>query len=433
MTGPNLHFPRLACIGLVILTTTAMSRTSATPGGADSRTEPEPAARTAGDTQLGERLFRKNWTALTEPNSTDRRRVGPLFNAASCQICHNDGLGGHALPDSGPAPVALVIQLESRLRHAGADTEGDPVYGRVLNTQASPGAVPEGRVVVRYVERYGYYYPDGTRWRIRVPHYSIEGPSLGPLAPTTVIKPRLAPSLLGSTLLESVPESAIDGSAHAGAGIPAWDWINGKRVLGRFGWQGASTSVRVQTTTAFAREMGITSADHPADDRTPAERGYSKRPSPESADVLDEEVSALVAFQRTLVVPESPPGNANTAGPRLFSELGCSACHLDSLPTASGGSIHPYTDLRTHNLGVEMADEDVTGKKVVSRWRTAPLWALGYRRRENTHFGLLHDGRARTAEEAILWHGGEAAVARRRFAELGPRSRSLLLSWLDSL
>ncbi len=403
----------LACV--VILTITAMFCTSAT----------------AGDTQLGEQLFRKNWTALAEPDSADRRRVGPLFNAASCQICHNDGLGGHAPSDSGPAPAALVIQLEARLRHAGADPEGDPVYGRVLNTQASPGSVPEGRVVVRYLERYGYYYPDGTRWRMRVPHYSIEGLSLGPLAPTTVIKPRLAPSLLGAALLESVPESAIAGPAPAGA--PAWDWINGKRVLGRFGWQGASTSVRVQTTTAFAREMGITSADHPSDDRTQAERGDGKRPEPASAQVSDEELSALVAFQRTLLAPESPISNAGTAGPRLFSELGCSACHLASLPTPSAGSIHPYTDLLTHNLGVEMADEDVTGTKVISRWRTAPLWGLGYRRRENTHFGLLHDGRARTAEEAILWHGGEAAVTRRRFADLGPRSRGLLLSWLDSL
>jgi CxxC motif-containing protein (DUF1111 family) len=149
--------------------------------------------------------------------------------------------------------------------------------------------------------------------------------------------------------------------------------------------------------------------------------------------VLGEEVSAVVAFQRTLLVPESRPRDANTTGLRLFSELGCSACHLPSLPTTSGRSIHPYTDLRIHNLGVEMSDEDATGKKVISRWRTAPLWGLGYRRRENTHFGLLHDGRARTAEEAILWHGGEAAVPRRRFADLGPRSRSLLLSWLDRL
>src|ERR1700742_4609350 len=82
------RFPRLACIGLVILTTIATR------------------ARGADDTQLGEQLFRKNWTALAEPNSTDHRRVGPLFNAASCQICHNDGLGGHALTDSGPAPAA---------------------------------------------------------------------------------------------------------------------------------------------------------------------------------------------------------------------------------------------------------------------------------------------------------------------------------------
>lgn len=432
MTGPNHHFPLLARIWLVILATSAVSRTTAAVVDTNQPAAPESAARIAGDIQLGEQVFLKNWTALTGSNSTDRRGVGPLFNAASCQICHNDGLGGHAPADSGPAPVALVVQLEARPGHTG-DTEGDPLYGRVLNTQALPGTVPEGRVVVRYAERYGYYYPDGSRWQMRVPRYSIEGLSLGPLASTTVIKPRLAPSLLGSSVLESVPESAIDDSAHTASGIPAWHWINGERVLGRFGWQGASTSIRVQTTTAFAREMGMTSADHPADDRTSAERGSSKRADAGSPDVLDEEVSAVVAFQRTLLVPERLHAEADTVGSRLFSEAGCSACHLPSLPTTSGQAIHPYTDLRMHNLGVEMSDEDATGKKVVSRWRTAPLWGLGYRRRANTHFGLLHDGRARTFEEAILWHGGEAAVARRRFADLGPRSRSQLLSWLDSL
>ena len=98
----------------------------------------------------------------------------------------------------------------------------------------------------------------------------------------------------------------------------------------------------------------------------------------------------------------------------------------ESKPTRA--VITPYTDLRLHDLGSEMADQDASGAKVASRWRTAPLWGLGYRAQNRAT--LLHDGRARSPEEAILWHAGEAARARRNFVNLLHRERELLLQWL---
>ena len=80
-----------------------------------------------------------------------------------------------------------------------------------------------------------------------------------------------------------------------------------------------------------------------------------------------------------------------------------------------------------------MADENVSGIKVVSRWRTAPLWGLGYRLKMEGYPTYLHDGRARSVEEAILWHSGEAAHAKRQFMNLGPRGREALLRWLETL
>ena len=71
--------------------------------------------------------------------------------------------------------------------------------------------------------------------------------------------------------------------------------------------------------------------------------------------------------------------------------------------------------------------------KVVSRWRTAPLWGMGYRLKLESHSTFLHDGRARSAEEAILWHSGEAAREKRNFMNLGPRAREALLHWLETL
>jgi CxxC motif-containing protein (DUF1111 family) len=128
------------------------------------------------------------------------------------------------------------------------------------------------------------------------------------------------------------------------------------------------------------------------------------------------------------------PKNA-TLGSELFADIGCAGCHRPQLPvdlhevngTKVASVIAPYTDLRLHDLGVEMADENVSGARVVSRWRTAPLWGLGYRLKMESQPTFLHDGRARSAEEAILWHSGEAAGSRGRFVNLGPRSREALV------
>jgi len=85
--------------------------------------------------------------------------------------------------------------------------------------------------------------------------------------------------------------------------------------------------------------------------------------------------------------------------------------------------IEPYTDLRLHDLGPGLADHTVAGERVVSRWRTAPLWGLGYRLKAERQPTFLHDGRARSIEEAVLWHAGEAELARQKFADLSELRR----------
>jgi CxxC motif-containing protein (DUF1111 family) len=374
---------------------------------------------------LGRSTFNTQWVGRGAGGPGDSEGLGPLYNAASCATCHPGGARGAGPTRGGPAPVALEIQLEM----PGGSDAGDPTYGHVFNTAAVGGARAEGVVTVRYREIYGYYYPDGMRWRIRAPHYDLGRSSRGPLAPTTIIKPRLAPALFGVGLLEAVPRAAIGDDPGAG---------------GRFGWQEEALSIRDQTTRAFAREMGVTSGDRPDDDCTPVEvdclpRGSSTTHSPEVAeDLLD----ALVIFEHELAVPESAVRPKNAAlGSELFMAIGCARCHRPQLPvelpagdgTRVSGVIAPYTDLRLHDLGTEMADENASGTRVASRWRTAPLWGFGYRIRTESQPTFLHDGRARTAEEAILWHSGEAAAARREFTNLGPRSREALLRWLETL
>ena len=362
--------------------------------------------------------------------------LGPLFNANSCTACHGEhGEGGTAPAADGPAPTALVLQLETPGTASGAEPPGDPVYGHVLNTSAVDGLQPEGAVTIHYSETEGQYYPDGFHWRLRVPHYRLSGLSRGPLARTTVIKPRLAPALFGAGLLESVPATAIRRGAQ-----PAGDLFRGVNAFGRFGWQGRSVSIREQIAKAFAREMGLTTTDRPRDDCTPAEAECWQSHGTGLPEVAEELVEAVVSFVGALPVPE-PPGGArsDSRGPQLFATIGCAQCHRPELPVevtgADGrparGIIAAYSDLLLHDLGAEMADQDASGATVSSRWRTAPLWGLGYRSHSGTTF--LHDGRARTLEEAILWHSAEGAQARHNFVALFPRHREALLRWLEAL
>jgi CxxC motif-containing protein (DUF1111 family) len=396
---------------------------------------------------LGRSVFDTQWVAAGLPGIAGRVGVGPLFNATSCKECHNEGEGGRGPAGDGAAPIALVIQLGSPSEDVGTEPSGDPVYGRVFNTSALEGVQVEGAVTVQYSEIDGYYYPFGARWSLRVPHYRLVGLTRGPLAPATVIKPRLAPALFGAGLLEAVPESAIsegaaDQSGGRYSGAPAWHSRPGTRLLGRFGWQGDAVSIRDQTTNAFAREMGLTSNDRSSDDCTPAEADCRGQPNGGSPEVSDELIDAVVTFVGTLAVPGSPvQARDDSLGRELFTSIGCAGCHRPRLPvdlpgaggTRVRGVIAPYTDLRLHDLGLEMADENVSGAKVISRWRTAPLWGLGYRLKTESHSTFLHDGRARSTEEAILWHSGEAAQPRHNFTKLGPRAREALLRWLETL
>src|SRR5690606_24475360 len=121
--------------------------------------------------------------------------------------------------------------------------------------------------------------------------------------------------------------------------------------------------------------------------------------------------------------------------------IGCAACHVplqrtseDAVPHhVAGQAFMPYTDLLLHDMGEGLADGRPDFAASGSEWRTAPLWGLGLVPTTNGHSFYLHDGRARSLEEAILWHGGESAAAQQRFQQLSGEERAALLSFLESL
>ncbi len=366
---------------------------------------------------LGQQVFNSHWLPAGTQASSPLVGLGPLFNAPSCDACHNDGARGAGAEHDGPVPASLVVQLETTNSHTGA---GDRVYGHVLNPSAAEGWQPEGVVSVHYIERQGRY-ADGTAWRLREPRYDVGSLAYGPIDARTVLKPRIAPALYGVGLLEV---ARAPGVGHS-----------------RFGWQANIASVREQTVTAMQREMGVTSAERPDDDATPAERQSGHHGPSDGGGVPEarrEFVDALVAYQSALAVPRATRDSTSEAsGLALFTHLGCAGCHTPHL-TVEGRTafssttltIEPYSDLRAHDLGSQLADRSAVGRIHRTLFRTAPLWGIGYRPRVNQQPMFLHDGRARSVAEAVLWHGGDAASARALFIALGVADREALERWV---
>ncbi|MCB1639950.1 MAG: thiol oxidoreductase, partial [Thiothrix sp.] len=102
-------------------------------------------------------------------------------------------------------------------------------------------------------------------------------------------------------------------------------------------------------------------------------------------------------------------------------------------PELENQLIQPFTDLLLHDMGPGLADGRPDFEASGQEWRTAPLWGLGLVQTVNPQAGFLHDGRASTLMEAILWHGGEAEAAQRAVLGMDKADRSALLRFLESL
>jgi CxxC motif-containing protein (DUF1111 family) len=158
-------------------------------------------------------------------------------------------------------------------------------------------------------------------------------------------------------------------------------------------------------------------------------------------DVSDGQFDQVVFFVSTIGVPAQAPQNAAAhRGRGVFDELGCAGCHVATLTTGdhpiaelAHQTIHPYTDLLLHDVGDLLTDarRDFLAEGV--EWRTPPLWGLGLVQIVTPDATFLHDGRARTLAEAILWHGGEAMAAREGFRLATKQARDALIAFLQTL
>ncbi len=401
--------------------------------------------------ERGDSFFSQNW--VTAPASTDARDgLGPTFNAQACSSCHVlDGRGAPPDPTGAEARLGLLLRLSVPGTDAATGAPlPDPVYGGQLQDRAVLDVPAEGRLAVSY-EIIAGSYGDGTPFELLSPTYEVEDLAFGPLASDIMMSPRLAPQVIGMGLLQAVPAEAIrasadpqdaDGDGISGRPNTVWDAVANVATLGRFGWKANVATVEQQVAGAFLGDIGITSDLHPGENCPAPQASCSAAQNGGTPELTGERLGAVTFYNRTLSVPamrdvDDPDVGA---GARLFDGLGCASCHTPTLRTGpsdiavlANQTFHPYTDLLLHDMGEGLADGRPDFDAGGSEWRTPPLWGLGLIDDINGHRFLLHDGRARTIAEAILWHGGEAHASREAFRNLEAGRRAQLLAFLEAL
>lgn len=375
----------------------------------------------------GRELFIAEWTAApgTRPLLDG---LGPLTITSACSNCHFVSGRTPSLQDNNEVGVGLLFRL--------ADSQGnpDPFYGGQLQTAATAGN-SEGRV--------SWALDDKNKPIFTLTTHQVElteGINLGP---------RLSPQLVGIGLLDLVSDAEIisredehDANNDGISGRAHWRTINGEKMLGRFGWKAMQPSLEHQSAGALQQDMGLTTRLNPNEPCTELQTICATQPNGGSPEVSDSALAAINNFLTLLAVPERRIHDQHefNRGAEIFSNIGCDACHQPVLKTGDSNeypllahqTIYAYTDLLLHDLGEDLNDNVKEGNANPNEWRTPPLWSLGLIEAvEGSRF--LHDGRAETIEDAIIWHGGEALNAKNRFSALNSEDKKHLLSFLRSI
>ena len=412
------------------------------------------------DFKVGNGIFRKFW--VSAPSSTQASDgLGPLYNVRACQSCHlKDGRGHPPLAagePSGPLFLRLSVPAE-----AGALTDAiegwiatapEPTYGEQFQTVGIAGQPAEGRMVVRYDE-IEVPLAGGEVATLRRPSYEAADVAYGPMREDVMTSPRVAPQMIGLGLLEAIPAEDIvagadpddaDGDGISGRPSVVWSVEFGRPMLGRFGYKAGQPTIRGQSAAAFSGDIGISTSLHPDGwgDCTAAQADCRAAPVGGHPEAADETLDLVSFYSRNLAVPARRDFDDPEAlrGKALFHGTGCAACHtpkfvthrMPDRPEHSFQLIWPYTDLLLHDMGEGLADHRPEGRATGTEWRTAPLWGIGLTETVTGRASFLHDGRARTLLEAVLWHGGEAQAARDGVAAMSPEDRAALVKFLGSL
>lgn len=396
----------------------------------------------------GRRLFEQMWV-IAPSLDEDIDGLGPLYNSISCLQCHPSNGRGHAPNKSEQKPDAMLIRL-SQLDEQGNIRTPHPIYGEQLQDKAIPGIKPEGQARIRY-RYFTVKLQDGTDVSMREPKVNLTEPAYSDFS-DVVTSARIGPALVGMGLIDAIPNEQIMANADPddtdGDGISGrvnWliDPVSGERQLGRFGHKANLATLKSQVANAFLGDLGITSSIHAKQNCTSVQIACLQAVNGGEPELTDSQLNAVTAYMQMLAIPKplSIENDVLILGQHMFNKANCMACHHPSFTTKKDAkphqlsdiSISPYSDFLLHDMGECLADGRPDHHASGSEWRTAPLWGIGLSKVINKRATYLHDGRARTLLEAILWHGGEAAVSQQAVINMTTEQREALLIFLKSL
>nr|WP_228293171.1 di-heme oxidoredictase family protein [Psychrobacter sp. K31L] len=427
---------------------------------------------------IGNAFFQQPW--VIAPASTDSRDgLGALFNVAACQSCHVKDGRGHAPMSSKDDADSLLIRLSmpattdeqrQQLQDSLIEKVVHPMYGGQLQDRGIQGVPAEARIAVQWTDM-PVTFADGYVETLRAPRFELTKPGYGAFDNEMMVSPRVALPMIGLGLLEQIPDDDIKKQAVNNNNTSdisgKFNWVmdpqTGKHALGRFGWKAGQTKLITQNQSAFNEDMGLTSNIRPHESCMPSqtacinattgadEQGNGKPP----VEVNDEIAKFVEFYTRNLAVPHRRNADDKLvlAGKKRFYDMGCQSCHTPryQLPKTDddhleqhGQVIYPYTDLLLHDMGDALADRTIAGKLPAKNaqveflansyeWRTPALWGIGLAQTVDPQATFLHDGRARTLMEAVLWHGGEAENQRQKVLKLDKQGRAELNAFLKSL
>jgi hypothetical protein len=321
---------------------------------------------------------------LLEPN----QRLGPLFNARSCNSCHDGG---------GPGTSAQSFVLR---------------VGRINGTKFDPSPGNGGPIArMHSVSELG------------VPC----GLPTGVPPSANITSNRSAMTLRGTSLIDNILDREIlNVQAAQPPSVRGRPNVMPDGRIGHFGWKAQTATLVEFVAEAQRDEFGLT---NPLQPRDLVSGCQANQVSPEADGVP---LTSIVAFLNTIEPPTPTAACLSSAGALLFAQVGCATCHTPSMsgpgsPTASQRPVRLYSDLLLHDMGPALADHFEQGQANGNEFRTMPLWRVS----DRPH--LLHNGSATTLSEAIHAHGGQGAAAVSAFDALTDTDKQALLAFLGCI
>lgn len=396
----------------------------------------------------GNSLFNQSWVSAPA-STTARDGLGPTFTARACAACHfKDGRGEPLI--NGESSKGFLMRISQMGQDINGGPLGLPSYGTQIQDRSNNGIPFEAKVTVTYAIINGTY-ADGTSYELRKPIYSFSEEQFGSLAGIET-SPRVAQQTIGMGLISALPDSEIlkyedefdtDGDGISGRPNYVWNPEINEIDLGKYGWKANAPTLKIQIADAFHADMGLTTPIFTENDCPSPQQDCFDAPNGGEPEVTEDQLDRVLFYLSALSVPNRRNFEDESVlrGKVLFNELKCTGCHaIDQVtgnfpdnPLLENITIRPYSDFLLHDMGENLADNRPDFLADGREWRTQPLWGIGLISTVNGHTFLLHDGRARNIEEAVLWHGGEAEQNKQEFINLSSEERQQLIDFINSL